>query len=99
VERNDCGSYTSIGVWILLLEASGDRIHLRLRLFERNTGLRARNDLQVVPSAAAGFLRAEGDGNPQLILRTGELELWWHNADDRQAHAIQGDGLPDNVNI
>ena len=53
---------------ILLFQPRGDRRHLGLRLLPRHAGLRARDHLQVMISAARGFLRGKGDRHPELVV-------------------------------
>src|SRR4029078_4205387 len=85
--------YTGIRVRVLLLKASRDVIHVGTRLFEVNAWFQERDGLQGVPSAVGRFPCVEGDGDPQVHFAAGKLEVWRHNANDRVAFAVQGEGV------
>jgi len=83
----------------LLLQASGDGIHLRLRLLQTDATLEAPNNLDVMVSSIGPFLWRERDRHPKLILPAGKLECRRHHAGDRVALAVQHDRSPDDASV
>ena len=99
VQWSNDGTDASVGLGILLFQATGDCRHLRLRPFQRNTRLQSRDHLQIVISAFPGFRRVERNRDPKLISAPWKLETSRHHAYHRETFAVQIDRLPDNSRI
>ena len=88
-----------IGLGVLLLQASGDGCHLRLRLCQGHARFHPCDHLQVMIAALTGFLGVECNRYPELIPPRWKLKGSWHHAYDGEAFAIQINRFPNNTGI
>src|SRR5438034_6609321 len=100
-QRFDLNAAPRVGVGIDLFETPADRVHLLLRLPERNPRFESRKDAKRIARALRGA-RSEVQRRRHLGLRgpeRREAKLRRHNADHRVGLAVQRDRLPGDIRI
>ena len=98
VQGDDDRAPSLIVLGIKLLEPPGDCIHLRLRLLQFNSTLKASDDPVMMLSAHGTFLVSPSHWGPHLR-KARKPEAWRHDAGDEIAGAIQIDVAPHDFRI
>ena len=93
----------AVRLGMLALQPGGERVHLRLRLGEGDTGTQAREDLED-PERPVLLLLGSGrerrlEGEPEQEPSVRELELRPHHAHDLVRSAVETEGLPEHAGV
>ncbi len=98
LQRHDADAGARVRLRVVRRDARGDRLHLRARRLKARARLQTRDDLNPVPVARAGLLRADLQRRPQLgVAEAREAEARGQDADYRATAAARRDRLADDT--
>ena len=96
VERHHFGGFVGARVRILAGQTLGNRLHLRVGLFERDARLSSGDHAEKM-GAAGRIGGIERDRLPELRGARRKIEIGGHDARDRHGRAVQGDRATDDA--